>query len=115
LTAGGSNEYIQSILSESRIFVYEKSSTIIGFCGIHETKLSWLFVLAEHRRTGVAGALVRCVLEEYTALSLTVVSLNIAAIRRYESLGFTRNREFEIEFQGQYIGVINMNFSATRN
>jgi len=113
LTPWDSDKYIQSVLSDSRIFVYEKSSTIIGFCGIHESKLNWLFVLAEHRRKGVAGSLVRRLMEEYRSLSLTVASSNVVAIKRYKSLGFSITCEFKVEFQGEYVDVMHMSFSKS--
>jgi len=92
--------------------VYEKSSSISGFCGVHGTKLNWLFVLAEYRCRGFAGSLVRRILREYRSLSLTVASSNLVAIKRYKSLGFSITREFELEFQGECVSVMHMRFNT---
>jgi len=114
LTPWEVDQYIQSVLYQSRIFVYEESSSIIGFCGIHGSKLNWLFVLAEHRRRGVAGSLIKEVLKEYQSLSLTVAASNEAAFKLYRSLGFTKTREFQVEFQSKQIDVINMDFHTKK-
>jgi RimJ/RimL family protein N-acetyltransferase len=86
----------------------------------HKGVLWGMFVRPEDRGTGLAAALVECVLEHardvVEEIRLTVVATNTPAVRLYERLGF---KQYGLEprglkFEGRYYDEVLMAMSAPR-
>jgi len=65
---------MMTLFRNSEIFVMERGERIVGFGGSRGTFITWLFVHPEHRRTGVAQALVH----EFLARRTGTITLNVA-------------------------------------
>lgn len=86
---------------ESQILVMDESDRIVGFGGSRGTFITWLFVHPNHRRKGVAWALVRELLAQLDGtITLNVATTNEAACNLYKRMGFTVDREFVGNFNG---------------
>lgn len=87
---GNPDTILKSAVSENQIIGYVCARTILDM-----THLLNITVLPEHRCQGVAGILLRAVIEELKRskpgikLTLEVRQSNIAAIKLYEKFGFT--------------------------
>src|SRR5208283_5564957 len=73
------------LFRDSQIVVMEDAGRIIGFCGNRGTVITWLFVHPEHRRKGVARALVQGMLARLDGtMTLNVATTNVAACNLYQ-------------------------------
>lgn len=105
LESWAEDEYIQSILNESEIYVCEKN-IIIGFCGYHGNHINWLFVAPEYRSAGVASRLLSHVLPLLGAgTSLTVGQSNERANKLYSKFGFSVKKNFVVNYQSKELAV----------
>ena len=86
-------------LSHSRLLVAERDGEIVGFCDMHiasdDAHINEISVLPQHRRLGVARALLEeaealCIKEKCERLTLEVRSRNMPAIKLYESMGLSQ-------------------------
>ena len=92
LTRGGTYE---------RLFFLLAVLLVVGFAGSLGSSISWLFVHPNHRRKGVARALVRELIARLDGpITLNVATINTAARNLYETIGFVVEREFLGEFKG---------------
>lgn len=102
---------MKALFHDSRILVMEDADRVIGFAGSRGTLITWLFVHPEHRRKGVADALVRALLARLEGtITLNVATTNVAARSLYERLGFTVEREFMGQFNGRACPVSKLRY-----
>jgi ribosomal protein S18 acetylase RimI-like enzyme len=93
----------------STISVALDGDAIVGVAGTIGHYVSWLCVHPEHRRKGVATALLRSVLAGMTGpTSLNVFARNHGARRLYERLGFVVVQEFVGDFNGHPVDVVRL-------
>ena len=87
----------------SNIYVFEKPD-VVGFSGVKEAYISWLFVHPDFRRQGIGKELVLHMLSKMNGeVLLNVVRSNIAATNLYKNLGFQVTEEFTGKFQNNPI------------
>jgi ribosomal protein S18 acetylase RimI-like enzyme len=90
------------LFRESHILVMDDVDGIVGFGGSRGTFITWLFVHPNHRRKGVASALIREMLAQLNGtITLNVATTNAAACNLYKRMGFTVEREFIGKFNGR--------------
>ncbi len=100
------DEKMKELFKASIVYVAEKASHVIGFVGLRENFITWLFVHPDHRREGVAGDLLRQVLQSvHGAVTLNVAKRNEPAMRFYERFGFHIEWEFAGNFNEQEVQV----------
>jgi len=100
--------------NESTIWVYEDAYKIIGFIGIKEDVVSWLFVHPGFRRKGVARKLITRIIKEHNhSLKLNIAKTNHAAMSLYLDLGFEVFEEFEGKMYGQAIPAVRMKLNKS--
>jgi ribosomal protein S18 acetylase RimI-like enzyme len=98
----------------SNIYVFEKSG-VVGFSGVKEAYISWLFVHPDFRYQGIGKELLLHMLSKLNGeVSLNVARSNIAATNLYKNLGFQVAKEFTGKFQNNPIVVWKMSI-ATNN
>lgn len=96
------------LLGESKIYVYEKGH-IVGFAGVKENYISWLFVHPEFRGKGIGGKLAAHILSETNGeVTLNVARSNASATSLYQNLGFEIAQEFIGKYQGNPVVVLKM-------
>ena len=99
------------LFHESQILVVEDSDRIVGFGGSRGTIITWLFVHPNHRRKGVASALVRELLARLDGtITLNVATTNTTACNLYKRMGFTVEREFIGKFNGHSCSVAKLRY-----
>lgn len=104
------DEYIQSILKESEIYVCEENG-IVGFCGYRANHINWLFVSPEFRGRGVASQLLAFVMPLMGAgITLTVGQSNERANKLYSKFGFVVKRHFIAPYQSSELAVSTLVF-----
>ena len=93
----------------SEIIVAIDDEEVIGFGGFKGSYISWLFVHPDHRRRGVARALLAAMLARLEGpVRLNVLRSNVAAIKLYEEFGFTVIKDFVGRFNGQEVNVLTL-------
>jgi ribosomal protein S18 acetylase RimI-like enzyme len=104
-----------SLFNRSEIFIYEVKDEILGFGGITEGKITWLFVHPHHRRKCVATALLETLIARLSGnTSLNVAKANVAAVSLYSKCGFFVEREFLGTFNGFPCEVLQMRLESVR-
>ena len=68
--------------------VKNESGSILGFVGIHDSKVEMLFVLNEARGRGVGRVLLQYAIKQLDATNVDVNEQNPQAIGFYEHMGF---------------------------
>lgn len=83
------------------MFVAEHGDNVVGFAGIDDPYLAWLYVDPEHYRRGIGRALLRHCLARLSADAWTqACGNNEAALQLYRSEGFV----IESRFMGENAG-----------
>lgn len=77
-------EYFKNVA----LYVYKKSSEIIGFMGVHEDKLEMLFIHPDYFRRGIGSFMVKYAIKFLHIKYIDVNEQNLVAIEFYKSLGF---------------------------
>jgi ribosomal protein S18 acetylase RimI-like enzyme len=99
------------LFRESHILVMDDVDGIVGFGGSRGTFITWLFVHPNHRRKGVASALIREMLAQLNGtITLNVATTNAAACNLYKRMGFTVEREFIGKFNGRACPVAKLRY-----
>jgi ribosomal protein S18 acetylase RimI-like enzyme len=102
---------MKALFQDSEIHVAEQEGLVLGFVGTRGNFITWLFVHPAHRRQGVAANLLHHVLRRlHGVITLNVAKLNQPALRLYERLGFTTEREFVGNFNGQEIQAVKLRY-----
>ena len=102
---------MKALFHDSEILVMEDANRIVGFGGSRGTFITWLFVHPNHRRKGVACALVRELVARLDGtITLNVATTNGAACNLYKRMGFTVEREFMGQFNGHNCPVAKLRY-----
>lgn len=97
----------------SDITVALDAGVVVGLAGTIGNYVSWLCVHPDHRRKGVATALLHAVLSAMTGpATLNVFARNDSARRLYERLGFVVEEEFIGTFSGHPVDVVRLRYRA---
>ncbi len=102
------------LFHDSQIFVIEEDKTIIGFGGNKGNYISWLFVHQNHRRKGVAKAILQQILSQLTGtIKINVGKNNMAGRALYKKSGFKIEREFIGNFNGYKSQAMTLSLEKT--
>jgi ribosomal protein S18 acetylase RimI-like enzyme len=100
---------MKALFQDSEIHVAEQAGVVLGFVGTRGNFITWLFVHPAYRRQGVAASLLQHVVTGLSGeITLNVAKLNQPALRLYERLGFTIDREFTGNFNGHEIQAVKL-------
>jgi ribosomal protein S18 acetylase RimI-like enzyme len=92
---------MRALFRDSQIIVMVEDDRVAGFAGSRDSYITWLFVHPSCRRRGVATALIGEMLGRLASpVTLNVAMTNAAALALYQRIGFTVEREFAGQFQG---------------
>lgn len=96
-------------LKRSKKFVACDSETVVGFVGMDEDYLAWLYIDPSHYRKGIGRELLRIGIHEIGEGVWTIVlDGNKSAITLYESEGFREFGRFNSENNGYPVTCIKM-------
>ena len=88
-------------LIQSRKFVATQAGNIVGFVGVSEKYLAWLYVHPDFYHQGIGRMLLQKGIKEIEGKAwTTVLAGNINAIKLYESEGFKEVNRFESDNAG---------------
>jgi ribosomal protein S18 acetylase RimI-like enzyme len=88
-------------LKRSRKFVATENDQVVGFVGVDEDYLAWLYIDPNHYRKGIGRELLRIGIREIGEGAWTVVlDGNKRAIALYESEGFQEEKRFDGDNNG---------------
>jgi ribosomal protein S18 acetylase RimI-like enzyme len=100
---------MKALFQASDIQVAERAGHVLGFVGTRGNFITWLFVHPAHRRQGIAVNLLDHVLRRlHGVVTLNVAKANQPALRLYERLGFTIEKEFSGNFNGHEIQAVKL-------
>jgi putative acetyltransferase len=85
-----------------------KSGSIIGFLGVHESKVEMLFVLNEVRGQGVGKVLLQYAIEQLGATKVDVNEQNPLAVGFYEHMGFNIVSRSPLDDMGKPFPILHM-------
>ncbi len=104
---------MNALFLASKIVVMESIGRVIGFCGSRDSYITWLFVHPAFRRKGVATALIHEMLARLRKpVTLNVMMSNTPARAFYERIGFSLEREFQGNFQGNPCNVAKLRYES---
>lgn len=96
-------------LKTCRKFVACDNETVVGFIGVDDKYLAWLYIDPSHYGKGIGRELLRIGLREIGDGAWTIVlDGNHSAIKLYESEGFREVRRFAGENNGYPVTCIRM-------
>lgn len=96
-------------LKRSRKFVACEGETVVGFVGVDDDYLAWLYIDPAHYGKGIGRELLRIGVREIGTGAWTIVlDGNKAAISLYESEGFQESERFGGENNGYPVTCIKM-------
>lgn len=102
------DQQMLALFHTSDVYVYEKKS-IVGFVGVKDNYISWLFVHPDYRNQNVGKKLASHILSTLKGeVTLNVAGSNVIAIALYKKLGFEVVKEFSGKYQGNQIVVFKM-------
>jgi putative acetyltransferase len=84
---------------------------IIGFCGVHDSKIEMLFILPEARGNGVGSFLVSHAIHNLGATTVDVNEQNRLALGFYQHIGFSVIGRSEVDGQGMPYPLLHMKLS----
>ena len=100
--------YVKTLISESEVYVYEKSGQVIGFIGLSGDYIAGLFVTSDFQSRGIGKKLLDYVKTFKPKLYLSVYQKNCNAVRFYQREGFVKESESVDENTGEQEYVICM-------
>ena len=80
--------YVKEILPNAEIYVYVLKENIVGFIGINENYIEWIFIDTNNQCKGIGTSLLNKVKENRDNLTLSVYKKNISAINFYKKNDF---------------------------
>ena len=105
------DQQMLDLFHTSNVYIYEKK-VIVGFAGVKDNYISWLFVHPDYRGQKVGEKLALHILSTLKGeVTLNVASSNIIATALYKKLGFEVVKEFSGKYQGNPIVVFKMSAS----
>lgn len=99
---------VKQMISESEVYVCEKSEQIIGFIGLSDNYIAGLFVASDFQSQGIGKRLLGYVKAFKPELSLQVYRKNRNAIRFYLKEGFVVESEAVDENTGEHEYMMSM-------
>lgn len=90
---GNQYDYVKTLISESEVYVYEKSGQVIGFIGLSGDYIAGLFVTSDFQSRGIGKKLLDYVKTFKPKLYLSVYQKNCNAVRFYQREGFVKESE----------------------
>lgn len=100
-------EMVKKMLPNSSIFIYEDNNVIQGFVGFMDSYIAGIFVDANSQSKGIGKALLDCVKENHSELSLQVYKKNVRAVKFYLREDFVVSKEQIDENTGEVEFVMN--------
>ncbi|MBW3698451.1 GNAT family N-acetyltransferase [Vibrio sp. T187] len=88
--------------------IKDSQSTILGFVGVHETKVEMLFVSDAARGQGVGKALLQYAIEQLSATKVDVNEQNPLAVGFYEHMGFKVTSRSPFDDMGKPFPILHM-------
>lgn len=89
-------DFMNKVLPDSSVFVYEDNKEIKGFIGIIDNLyIAGLFFSSKYHSNGIGGELLKKCKEEYPILKLDVYAKNLKAVDFYKKHGFKIDQEKE--------------------
>ena len=88
--------------------VKNKSGSILGFVGIHDSKVEMLFILNEARGQGVGKALLQYAIEQLGTSKVDVNEQNPQAVGFYEHMGFKVVSRSPLDDMGKPFPILHM-------
>ena len=81
---------------------------ILGFLGVHESKVEMLFVASESRGMGVGKILLKYAIEQLGATKLDVNEQNPSAVGFYQHMGFKITSRSPLDNMGKPFPILHM-------
>ncbi|MGP5310024.1 GNAT family N-acetyltransferase [Vreelandella alkaliphila] len=88
--------------------VKDKSGSILGFLGAHNSKIEMLFILNEARGKGIGKALLQYAIEQLGATKVDVNEQNPQAVGFYEHMGFKVVSRSPLDDMGKPFPILHM-------
>lgn len=88
--------------------VKNELGSILGFVGIHDSKIEMLFILNEARGKGVGRMLLQYAIEQLGATKVDVNEQNPLAVGFYEHMGFKVISRSPVDDMGQPFPILHM-------
>jgi putative acetyltransferase len=88
--------------------VKNTSGSILGFMGVHESKIEMLFILNEVRGQGIGKLLLQYAIENLTTTKVDVNEQNPLAVGFYKHMGFKVVSRSPIDDMGKPFPILHM-------
>ncbi|SPZ37408.1 Uncharacterized N-acetyltransferase YjaB [Plesiomonas shigelloides] len=88
--------------------VKNEFGSILGFVGIHDSKIEMLFILNEARGKGIGRMLLRYAIEQLGATKVDVNEQNPSAVGFYEHMGFKVISRSPVDDMGKPFPILHM-------
>lgn len=88
--------------------VKKASGSILGFVGVHDSKVEMLFVLNDARGQGVGKMLLQYAIEQLGATKVDVNEQNPQAVGFYERMGFSVVSRSPLDDMGKPFPILHM-------
>lgn len=88
--------------------VKDESGSILGFVGVHDSKIEMLFILNEARRQGVGKVLLHYAIKQLNATKVDVNEQNPLAVGFYEHMGFKIVSRSPLDDMGKPFPILHM-------
>jgi len=88
--------------------VKDESGSILGFVGVHASKIEMLFILNEARRQGVGKVLLHYAIKQLNATKVDVNEQNPLAVGFYEHMGFKIVSRSPLDDMGKPFPILHM-------
>jgi len=88
--------------------VKNKSGSILGFVGVHESKVEMLFILNEARGCGIGKLLLNYAIDKLNANEVDVNEQNPQAVGFYEHMGFKVKSRSPLDDMGKPFPILHM-------
>lgn len=88
--------------------VKSETGSIIGFVGVHDSKIEMLFILNEERGHGVGTLLLKYAIEKLNANKVDVNEQNPQAVGFYEHMGFKVKSRSPLDDMGKPFPILHM-------
>ncbi|SON52949.1 GNAT family N-acetyltransferase [Vibrio tapetis] len=84
------------------------SGSIVGFVGIHDSKVEMLFILNEARGQGIGKHLLQYAIEQLGVTKVDVNEQNPQAVGFYQNMGFTVASRSPLDDMGKPFPILHM-------
>lgn len=88
--------------------IKSEHKTILGFVGVHDSKIEMLFILDAARGKGVGKALLNYAIEQLAANKVDVNEQNLLAVGFYQHMGFKVASRSPLDDMGKPFPILHM-------